>query len=94
MKAPWTVLAWMLLIGVMTTSCQRLEERVPRGPISKEKVAFDNAIAAQYGDLVAVTVEGNNQVLWFVKPDKTIVAVLVNVSSGTISPVALTIPRR
>jgi hypothetical protein len=38
--------------------------------------------------------EGGAYVLWFVKPDKTIVAVGVDAARASISRQALTIPRR
>lgn len=96
MRTPWTALASLLLIAVLTASCQKLGGE-PKGPLPMEKVAFDNAISLQYGDLVAVTPHpqsAGSWVLWFVKPDKTIVVVGVNGARGTVAAQALIIPRR
>jgi len=96
MRTPWIALASLLLIAVLTASCQKIGGEVPKGPLALEKLAFDNAISLQYGELVSVTANpsGTAFVLWFVKPDKTIVAVTVNAASSTLVGQALTIPRR
>lgn len=97
MRTPWTAIASLLLIAFLTASCQKIgSEPLPRGPLPIEKMAFDNAISLQYGELVTVTAqpEGSVYVLWFVKPDKTIVAVAVNSTRGTLAGHTLTIPRR
>ncbi len=98
MRTPWTVVTSLLLMAFLTASCQRLgSEAVFTGPLPLEKIAFDNAIPLQYGELIAVTTQAgapNQFVLWFVKPDKTIVAVSVDGSRGHLATVALAIPRR
>jgi len=97
MRTPWTALACLLMIVLLTVSCQKVGgEMVATGPLQLEKVTFDNAISLQYGELISVTPhpEGGSWVLWFVKPDKTIVAVGVNGRRGVIAPQALVIPRR
>lgn len=97
MPAPWRTLLSLLLVAFLSVSCQKIgSEAVGKGPLELEKVAFDNAISLEYGELVSVTLHpnGSSWVLWFVKPDKTIVAVGVDGKRGTIAPLALTIPRR
>lgn len=97
MPAPWRTLLPLLLAAFLTVSCQKMgSEGVVKGPLELEKVAFDDAIALDYGELISVTPhpDGNSWVLWFVKPDNTIVAVGVDGKQGTVRPMALVIPRR
>jgi hypothetical protein len=97
MPTPWRTLLSLLLVALLTVSCQKVGSGVAaKGPLELETVAFDNAISLEYGELVSVTLhpDGNSWVLWFVKPDKTIVAVGVDGKRGTIVPMALSIPRR
>ena len=97
MRTSWTALASLLLIALLIASCQKIgSEAFPKGPLPVENVAFDNAIPLQYGELISVTMhtEGGAYVLWFVKPDKTIVGVGVDATRASISTQALTIPRR
>jgi hypothetical protein len=97
MPAPGKTLLSLLLVALLTVSCQKLgHEAVGKGPLKLEEVAFDNAIPLEYGKLVSVTLhpDGGAWVLWFVKPDETIVAVGVDGKRGTIAPLALNIPRR
>jgi hypothetical protein len=97
MRPTWIALAALLTITLMTVSCQKIDGEMGfKGPLQLEKVAIDNAISLQYGDLISVTPYPGSRswVLWFVKPDKTIVAVAVDGQRGTIAPQALLIPRR
>ena len=97
MRASWRTLASLVLVAFLTASCQKLgTQGVVEGPLELEKVAFDNAISLEYGELVSVTLHpnGNSWVFWFVKPDKTIVGVGVDGKRGNIAPYALAIPRR
>jgi hypothetical protein len=97
MRSHWTALVLLLLIVPLTVSCRKIgSEPPPKGPLPVEKVAFDNAISLQYGDLVAVTTQtqGNDYVLWFVKPDKSIVAIGVDSGHATLAGLVLNIPRR
>jgi hypothetical protein len=94
MRTPWTALAALALTALLTASCQKIEGS--RGPLSQEKIALNDAISLQYGELVTVTTHPKSgaYVLWFVKPDKTIVAVGVHAERGALSEQILTIPRR
>lgn len=94
MRTPWIALASLALTALLTASCQKIGES--KGPLPKEKIALDSAISLQYGELVTVTThpQSGAYVLWFVKPDKTIVAVGVEPERGTLSEQILTIPRR
>jgi hypothetical protein len=68
--------AVLLAIGVAVAGCQKI------GPPAK--IPETCAIPASYGDLVAVTPgERSESVLWFKRPDQTIVAVGVNAVRGT-----------
>ena len=93
MRTSWTALASLALIALLTASCQKIGGK---GPLPREKIALDTAISLQYGELVAITTHAQSgaYVLWFVKPDKTIVAVGVDSVRGTLSEEVLTIPRR
>jgi hypothetical protein len=92
MRTPWTALAFLLVF--LTASCQK-SEVPPTGPLRLEKSTLDDAIPLQYGDLVAVTSGAQDAyVLWFVKPDKSIVALGVNGARRNVSTGALIIPRR
>ena len=95
MRIPWTALASLLLIALLTASCQKIGGEVPKGPLPSENIVFDNAISLQYGELVAVTqVQSGIYKLWFVKADKTIVVVGVNSGTRSLGGQILTIPRR
>ena len=70
-------------------SCERIPE-------VEEAVTIER-IPAEYGELVSVTPFGprpHQAVLWFEKPDHTIVALRVNLSTGDIFEKLLTFPRQ
>ena len=78
----------------LLTSCQRLPNQ--RGLLSLEAVPYPDAIPTDYGDLIGVAGSddrGWTQV-WFQKPDRSIVVVLVNPAQGKIADRMITIPRR
>jgi hypothetical protein len=96
MRATPTVLA---LLCLASSACEPLPP-VPdyrRGPLKVEAVGPGmDSIPSEYGELVGVTSlpgQPYEQTLWFVQPDRTIIAVRVNVSLGIIGQV-MTIPRR
>ena len=86
------------LLGFGIASCQKLESPRPqRSGLPFEVARFVDAVPAEYGDAVGVTPHPENPhwvTVWFVKPDKSLVAVRVNASTGEIYERVLTIPRR
>jgi len=69
--------AALLAIGFAVAGCERLG--------SPTNVPETAAIPASFGDLVAVTATDRRfeSVLWFKQPDQTIVAVHVDLRTGT-----------
>jgi len=94
MRTPCTALASLLVMALLTASCQKIGDE--RGPLPLEKTVFENAISLEYGELISVTFDPgrNYYLLWFVKPDKTIVTVGVSADRTRITPQAAIIPRR
>jgi hypothetical protein len=91
--------AFLLAVCLAAVSCKKLDSRdqTSTGPLALEPAKFSDAIPEEYGTLVAVV--QNPQVpgwvgLWFQKPDKTIIAVFVNIEKGRIYEKTLTIPRK
>jgi len=93
MPVSWKTLLSLFLIALLTVSCQKIGSE---GPLKLETVAFDDAIPLEYGELVSVTLhqDGKSWVLWFVKPDKTIVSVGFDRKRRAILPEAVSVPRR
>jgi hypothetical protein len=93
-----TILIPLTLVWLAAVACQPLDEPpMARGPLEIETLAEGvDAIPLQYGNLVAVApLPGQpfTQVLWFEQADRSLVAVRVNASLGSITQV-LTVPRR
>jgi len=92
------VLACLILICVFAVSCQKLDQAPPTtAPFKFEKMKYPDAIPAEYGNLVGVTVSPAYPTwaqLWFQKPDKTIVIVKVQWKTGETDNNVLIIPRR
>ena len=90
-------IVWMSLLASagLLAACEPLPESA-MGTLKRERsLAQADSIPRQYGTLVNVTPAADqpNQLLWFVQPDGTIVAVKVNPTLGSFGSV-LTIPRR
>ncbi len=87
---------FVLSLGLI--SCEKLERvDLSRGPLPFEQAKMLDAIPLEYGELVAVIRPSGSRykaVLWFKKPDKTIVVVTVTYGLGVMAPEVLTIPRR
>ncbi len=84
----WRKVAAAVLIGqlvVLQTACRRIETA---------PLATTDAIPAEYGDFVGVSGEEGVTYLWFNKPDRTIVRVVLVNRSGTVHADVLAIPRR
>jgi hypothetical protein len=86
-KQTYMVLAYSAFVGVASAGCQRLEEPA---------WAQIEAIPAEYGQLVAITQHQDPYlaVLWFEQPDKTLVAVKVNIARGQIAAQSIKFPRK
>ena len=84
----------LLAAFVLTaTGCRKLDEPAPPGTPS---ITLD-AIPADMGELVAVTTAPqwpSNAQLWFVKPDKSIAMIGVNMRTLRMSGTSVIIPRR
>jgi hypothetical protein len=91
-----------LVLCLATTACSRLERVRPmdgRGPgeLPKERLAYRDAVPADFGDLIGVTSYSDNPTwaqAWFMRPDKSIVVVWINSQTGYMLADALVIPRR
>ena len=97
MRPACIALAALLTITLMTVSCRKIgSETVTTSPLQFEKLVSDNAIPLQFGDLISVTPspESDWSVLWFMKQDKSIVALYVNSRRGFLARQAVVIPRR
>lgn len=98
-KAP-LLIGFLVLVSLV--SCQPVQREGAlvgdeRGQLSVDMNPYPDAIPAEYGDAIGVaSVSGNASwtQVWFMKPDKSIVVVWVNASSGKISKQIVTIPRR
>lgn len=97
----------LIVIGCLATvSCQRLDTRMcPKPSATPEKVAqpspppavLADAIPGDYGTPIGVTQDPTRPqqvAVWFAKPDKSIVAVFMDVEQGKLSDRTLTIPRK
>lgn len=86
------LLSWGLL------SCQRLSDVRPidRGALPPQISRVQYTIPADYGDLIAVTTrpdQPNWTQAWFMKTDKSIVVVSMNLTRGEIAEKVVTISR-
>jgi len=87
----------VVVVCLATASCHKLGSGGPKmsGPLAFEPAKFADSIPEDYGPLVGVTQNSPGWVgLWFQKPDKTIVAVFVNIDEGKIYEKTLSIPRK
>ncbi len=86
----------LLTLGLGPIACEKLDQVTPgKGALPFEQTKVLDAMPLEYGELVAITSDSPHRtVVWFEKPDKTIVAVQVNHSRGIIHPNVLTIPRK
>ena len=90
----YTIIFPALMLGLMTTSCEKIAPQVvPVGEPIDFSVTMDD-IPLQYGRLVSVTSDAPLvDILWFEQADQTIVGVRVNVSRGTVSKEVIRIER-
>jgi CelD/BcsL family acetyltransferase involved in cellulose biosynthesis len=87
---------------LVVSSCQRLEDARPlainsRGGLPIEHSKYADAIPVEYGDLIGVTSNATYPAwsqAWFMRPDKSIVIVSINSSTGKILDRVVVIARR
>jgi hypothetical protein len=90
---------WLVAAGLAlgTLGCERILEGEIHDPtLPVKQVASRDGIPSEFGDLVGV-IPGESPgwaLLWFQRPDKSIVAVYVNGAKGILSDHAVEIPRR
>jgi hypothetical protein len=85
-------------LGLGVTACERLATpQKPAATLTPEPMPFVDAIPAEFGSLVSVTVDSarpHSVQLWFQKPDQTVVMVYADYRNHFISPTCLVFPRR
>ena len=87
----------LVVLACLSSSCQKIQE--PAQSEANLKIAtapFTDAVPAAYGQLVSVTAGSRpySAVMWFRKPDESIVAVQVNYARGALGSNILEIPRK
>ena len=93
----YSAIVIVMVLACLTASCQKIQE--PNRFEANLKTAaapFTDAIPAAYGQLVSVTSgsDAYSAVMWFRKPDESIVAVKINYALGALGPNILEIPRK
>jgi hypothetical protein len=81
----------------LTVSCQKIQEpALVEANLKFTTAPFTDAIPVAYGQLVSVTPAPAPYVavMWFRKPDESIVAVRINYARGGLSPNIIEIPRK
>lgn len=90
-------LVLVLAAGFATASCQKIQEPTQvKATLKVTAPPFADAIPLAYGQLVAVTGSADPfvGVLWFRKPDETIVVVRLNYGRGELGQRVTEIPRK
>lgn len=83
------------VLAMGATGCRKLKEPI-HPEVAVTELSVPGKIPAEYGDLVAVTTAPGYEKtaqLWFVKPDKTIVVVGMNLEKLQVGPKVVTIER-
>jgi hypothetical protein len=81
----------------LAVSCQKIQEpREFEAKLKMTEAQFTDAIPIAYGQLVSVTQAAHPEgaVMWFRKPDESIVVVRINYFRGALDPNVLEIPRK
>ena len=92
-----TITPLVMAATCLTASCQKIQGPVqPEGNLRIMAAQFTDAIPIAYGQLVSVTSASDPYVavLWFKKPDESIVVVRVNYARGALGPNITEIPRK
>jgi hypothetical protein len=94
MRVRHFIWGFLAAAALASSGCQKLDTPPPAEP---PKTVTLDAIPPDMGELVAVTTAAawpSNAQLWFVKPDKTIAMVGVNMRTLRVSNTSVVIPRR
>jgi hypothetical protein len=87
-----------LAVLTLLTACEKLPQHPSEGVagVPPKPIGMTDAIPLDYGDLVGVTTAETPgwALLYFQRPDKSLVAVYVNANRGIIWDQAIDIPRR
>jgi hypothetical protein len=92
------VLQFSLVFSTLLSACEKLpappQEAIARVP--PKTIAMTDAIPLEYGDLIGLAAAESPgwAVLYFQRPDKSLVAVYVNAQRGIIWDKVVDIPRR
>jgi hypothetical protein len=81
----------------LIVSCQKIPEPTQiEANLKTTPAQFTDAVPASYGQLVSVTQAADpyGAVMWFKKPDDTIVIVRINYSRGALGPNIIEVPRK
>ena len=86
----------VVVLACLTASCQKIQEPQFPANLKMPTSPFTDAIPAAYGQLVSVTSTSDayGAVMWFRKPDESIVAVKINYALGALGPNIIEIPRK
>lgn len=91
------LLLYAVTVCMGLISCEKLHDegaiRTAR-QLTVEPLKSLDAIPAEYGNLVGITVNSNWAQLWFEKPDKEIILVSLNLTEGYLANQVLLIPRK
>ena len=88
--------ALIVALSMGMSACEKVERPAADKMLPFEEARMLDAIPLAYGKLVAITTSSTRSIagLWFEKPDKTVVLVRVNWSTGNLLGDVLTIPRK
>jgi hypothetical protein len=96
----------LIAVFFLAAACQRLDSGLcPKEAAARAQAAkpsppvsvLAEGIPSEYGSPIGVTQDPSRPqqvAVWFAKPDKSVVAVFVDVQNGKLSEGTLTIPRR
>jgi hypothetical protein len=83
-----------MALALMVMSCERLDEPLPTAGTFIDYRTVAEEIPLAHGRFVSATTFGQNgAMLWFERPDQTVIGVYVSTSRGTISETIINIPR-
>ena len=81
----WLIVFCGITLCLGSLSCQKISDRASKQLLKVKPIESVDAIPAEYGNLVGVTQKNVNwALLWFEKPDKTIVIVGVQIQGNSI----------
>jgi hypothetical protein len=95
MRPSHVLVSLLAVVAVSAAGCRKLD--TPTAPAEPAKTVMLDAIPLDMGELFAVTTAPqwpSNAQLWFVKPDKSIAMIGVNMRTLRVSNTSVVIPRR